>query len=361
MHLRIMCTVPRGIEGKGGIERLFRYVREAGAPFDTVYVSTRGDGGLWRSLMLVPLAAGRLLVAHASGRLSALHLNVSSQGSAFRKITFFAVARAAGVPIVLHYHARKFDARDPVPPLWVRAIRYMARRADAVIVLGQSYHDLFIELGTPADRLFVVHNGVPDFAGPRPPARPPAVARLLFAGAVGERKGVDLLVEALTALANRQDWTCQIAGDGDAAPYQQAVMAAGLADRVKFLGWVSSERIQALLQESDVVLLPSRAEALPVSLIEGAAAGCALVCTDVGSTREIVDDTCGAIVEPTSQSLATALARLLDDRPLLTRMGEGARARYLERFAIDRMISAYNDIYLRVQKFNSKASVRKSA
>jgi glycosyltransferase involved in cell wall biosynthesis len=344
----VLCFVPRGLEGRGGIERLFAYLRDR-AP-DGVrwrFQSTRGGDDKPSHLAFVE-AFGALAWAGLTRNVDAVHVNLSVRGSAYRKFLLVELARLLGLKVVVHYHGGGFDRLIEAPLRWVRLNRWTLKRADAVVALGDYWRDLFVnKVGTDPARTFVVYNAVPDFAaGHDRVSNLDEPLRIAFAGAVGTRKGVDLLVEALKLMGREVDWSCVIAGDGDVEPFRTALAEAGLADRVQFPGWVSSEAIHQYMLHADVVVLPSRAEALPVSLIEGAAAGAALVCSNAGASAEIVEDGVSGYVVPTeAEPLAEALTRLANDRALLARMQAEARARYLERFTVDRMSEGLGRVY----------------
>lgn len=119
---------------------------------------------------------------------------------------------------------------------------------------------------------------------------------------------------------------------------------------LKWLGHV--DRMPELLRTVDVMALPSYyREGVPKSLIEGASSGLALVTTDLPGCREVVSEhgVDGLHVEPRSaESLASALARLDDDRQLLRRLGSQARSRALQHFdhrgVIQETIDVYNEL-----------------
>ena len=192
-------------------------------------------------------------------------------------------------------------------------------------------------------------NGIPDFAEdiclPKPVQ---AELKFVFLGEVGLRKGVDILLNALARLAQRTDaWTCVIAGNGDVAHFQSLARSLGLQDRVRFTNWVNADEVHRLARESDVVVLPSRAEALPLTLIEGACAGAALVATSVGEISEIVNTGVnGILIDIDPDELATALERLISERDRLARMQVASREIYRKRFRIQVFAAALHDLYL---------------
>jgi glycosyltransferase involved in cell wall biosynthesis len=343
----IICVVPRGLKGKGGIERLFLQVDATGALPGMRFLTSRGDRSFLRSLGVFPRSIAQLIGMLALKRRAIVHINLSVQASAYRKLILSSIAKALGARVVVHFHGGGFDGWAHEPWTWVRVVHYTLRRADAVIALGDTWRDLFIKHGAPSERIHVVYNGIPDFAGGKdvPKADPGRGVRLLFAGEVGQRKGVDVLVEALAHLKAEANWTCTIAGNGQVDEYAGRLRRAGVSDRVHFTGWVHPDALHSLMLEADVVVLPSRAEALPMSLIEGAAAGAALIATDVGAVREIIDETCGIIIPCDAEALADAIKRLIDDRTFLSELQIGARRRYLERFTLDRMSSGLAAVY----------------
>jgi glycosyltransferase involved in cell wall biosynthesis len=100
-----------------------------------------------------------------------------------------------------------------------------------------------------------------------------------------------VLIPALARLRQTTDtWHCTVAGNGDVQHFTQMASEAGLDEKMTFTGWIEANDMLALMRRSDVVVLPSRTEALPLSLIEGACAGAALVATDVGNVRDIVHE-----------------------------------------------------------------------
>ncbi|MEZ0469168.1 glycosyltransferase family 4 protein [Luteimonas salinilitoris] len=123
--------------------------------------------------------------------------------------------------------------------------------------------------------------------------------------------------------------------------------------RDRLLQWLGHvDDMAALLREVDVMALPSYyREGVPKSLIEGAACGLALVTTGLPGCREVVTehDVDGLRIEPRcAKSLAEALARLDDDRPLRRRLGTRARERALqhfdERIVIQKTIDVYGEV-----------------
>lgn len=349
--LKVVVIVPRGLSGRGGIERLFLYVsRHFGEVASFRYLTSRGDGE--RSSLLVFIGALATFIGLlVRGEVDVVHINLSVKGSVYRKVVFAQLAKLFRKPIVIHYHGGGLDKRIGSKLLWVRLTRFLLRQADLVLALGERWRHIFVdEFGVDPKRVQVVYNAVPDFTGGMIEARPMSgPLHICFAGEVGQRKGVDILVAALSKLDEDVDWRCTIAGNGDAAAYRKVLVESGRADKVEFTGWIETERMHAILRSADVVVLPSRGEALPISLIEGAAAGAALVTTAAGASAEICENgVSGFVIAPSAEELCDALTMLARDRAMLLRMQSAARARYLERFTVGQMaaglVKAYKSV-----------------
>lgn len=364
---RVLCVVPRGLEGRGGIERAFRYIAQHDdAPAEFTFLATRGDGSRVGSLLIFANAVARFSWIAATRQADIAHINLSLRASAYRKALLWAIAKLFGLPVIFHYHGGGFDRRVHEKKLWIDVTKYILRRADGVIALGERWRQVFVdEVGVPAARTIVIYNAVPDFAAGRDLARPQdRPLTIFFAGEIGERKGVDVLVGALAKLGVSRDWRCTIAGNGDVAPFARTLADAGVAERVRFPGWIGMDEIHAGMLDADIVALPSRSEALPISLIEGAAAGAAMVCTGVGASAEINEHgVTGYVLPIEADAFAEAFNELAADRGKLSAMQKAARTRYLERFTFARMLECLGEAYALVleAKAASRAGARPSA
>lgn len=350
--LRVMVVTPSGEAGQGGIDRLYHYVRrfaaaELAAVADVRYVAARGGapGALWAAAF--PGRFLRFTVQVAAWRPDLIHLNFATGGSVYRKYALACVARLFGARVLLHFHGQFTPEEAARPSPMMRCLVRLCRGADLILALGTHYRHAFVDwIGLPPEKVAVLANGIPDFAAdvalPKPSTGP---VKLLFAGEVGARKGADLLVDALGRLAHRPGWTCTIAGNGDLAPYRARAEAAGVGDRVRFTGWVDSAEVHRLMRDSDVVVLPSRSEAMPLTLIEGACAGAALVATRVGEVSEVVTPGNGLMVEPDAEDLARAIGCICDHPEERARMQAASRRLYESRFALPAFVARLGEFY----------------
>jgi len=186
---------------------------------------------------------------------------------------------------------------------------------------------------------------------------------ILFAGRLEPLKGAETLVEAirhLAALPDLADAVCVLIGDesgdgarategGERRRLEALVVAAGLSDRVRFLGAVPHESLAPYYALADVCVVPSRVETFGLVALEAQAQGTPVVAARVGGLPEVVaDDETGHLIEghhPADYS--AAIAGLLRDDGLRRRMGDAARRRaaaFSWDGMVDRLLSIYNRV-----------------
>ncbi len=123
----------------------------------------------------------------------------------------------------------------------------------------------------------------------------------------------------------------------------------GLADKVFFLGYRND--VASLLREFDVFVLPSYYEGLPLCLLEAAAAGVPIVCSDIEGNSDIVKHgVSGLCVSPFDvHAMADAIVRILTDPVLSRTLSFEARSVVRERFDFDRIVSRYEEYYIKTR------------
>ena len=122
----------------------------------------------------------------------------------------------------------------------------------------------------------------------------------MFLGYLSARKGVPELLEALAspALAALR-WRATLADGGPVDEFRGRSADLGLADRVTLPGWIDQPTATALCAAADILVLPSHAEGLAMSPLEGLAHGLAVMATPVGAHGEVIEpEQCGLLVPP---------------------------------------------------------------
>lgn len=179
------------------------------------------------------------------------------------------------------------------------------------------------------NRIAIVHCGIePDNYGQTP--RESFGKRVLFIGRLAPVKGGPLLLEAFArALKVHPDATLTVVGDGTERPALEAQAARlGLGEAVIFAGYRTQEQVAEHLAQSDMLVLPSFAEGVPVVLMEAMASRIPTIASRVAGVPELVRDGETGFVTPPGDldTLSDRLIRLMSDPDLCRQMGEAGRA-----------------------------------
>lgn len=155
------------------------------------------------------------------------------------------------------------------------------------------------------------------------------IIKLLYVGRLAVEKGVPVLLRSLIALKNEgYRFHLTLLGDGpERASLEADVKANGLDGMVYFGGFSSQETVRNTLQESDVFVLPSFAEGVPVSLMEAMACGVPVIATNVGGVTELIEHgLSGLVVAPSDEvALKKAISSYIDNPELRTNIRKSAR------------------------------------
>jgi len=169
------------------------------------------------------------------------------------------------------------------------------------------------------------------------------------------QKGHEYLIEAMPKVFNgHPEARFLLVGEGELLERcRRKVSELALDGCVRFAG--ARYDVPELLAAMDIFVLPSLWEGLPLTLLEASSAGKAIVATDVEGNRELIQDGVnGFLVPPRDpESLATALARLLENEQLRTALGMRAKAIALEEYDAKRMVDTIADLYRQTRKATS--------
>jgi glycosyltransferase involved in cell wall biosynthesis len=352
--LRVLMATPFGSRQRGGMDRLTDIIIDTAESRGNgrVQISrlvTRGPGSLASAPAVFSVALARLWLAKRRGDVDALHIHVAAGGSAIRKAILARFARSLGIPYIVHLHGSRFHQFwDVAGPRARKLVDRMFAESSATIVLGNFWAKLVAD-HVPAVRSKILI--LPNATAPMHLCHEPADdgrVRISFLGEVGARKGTPQLVRALGQLADRRDWTATIAGNGSVEETIAASRQLGIGDRVSVPGWLDGAGTTDVLRKTDIFVLPSFAENLPMSILEAFAAGAAVVATPVGAVPDVIThDKNGLLVEAGDvDGLASALRRLIADRDLRNALGAAAKRDHAERYNIENYVTKLEDIWL---------------
>jgi mannosyltransferase len=176
-------------------------------------------------------------------------------------------------------------------------------------------------------------------------------------GRVRKQKGSDLFVEAMCRLLPQYpDFSAVVIGltTVDNLPFveglKKQIAAAGLDDRIRFLGELPIEEVPLWYQRISIYVFASRVEGFGLTLLEAMAAGDAVVATRAGAAEMIITDGDDGMLAPIDdvEALVQSLEPLMRNPERIEGMGERARARVVSAFSRDREADEISDVYRQV-------------
>lgn len=326
----------------------------------------RHPGGLKRVVHLSSFAASSAPVVLAQARWRP-DLVVVIEPTLLNAPAALITARLSGAKTWLHIQDLEVDAafelgllpRGALRRAALAAERALLRGFDRVSTISEAMREQVIAKGVAAQKAPLVANWV-DVDAITPLARSsvfreqlglaPQVCVALYAGNLGEKQGLDQLIEAARRLQHVQDLVFVIAGDGSARASLEAA-GAGLSN-LRWLPLQPLERLNDLLNLADIHLLPQRADAadlvMPSKLTGMLASGRPVIATALPQTQvgRVVSGS-GMLVPPgDGAAFAGAIAALVADPARRRRLGVAARAHAEAHLARDAIMSRFENMAL---------------
>ncbi|MCP4085952.1 MAG: glycosyltransferase family 4 protein [Actinomycetia bacterium] len=279
---------------------------------------------LWSIDRMAPAIAA-LLKLRGREPNTILHVHLGPAGSTVREGFFAILGSRLGFRVVTTVHSSRL-ATDLQRPGRSRVIRTVLRSSTMVRTLGPAAEELIRPLLGEDTDLVTIPNGIELVDRPGPP---PDSGIVLFAGEVGPRKGVDVLLEGWPAVRR-------------ALPRSRLLLIGPLAEGfecpetegVEFLGPVEPSEVRDHIDQADLCVLPSLAEAFPMFLLEAMGGARPVVSTPVGDIPTMLEGFDLLVPPGDAEALAAKLEELLQMEESATReLGDRLRARVEERYS----------------------------
>lgn len=262
-------------------------------------------------------------------RPSLVHIHFAERLSIWRKYSLMSLWRLVGVPVVLHSHGS--DTESLYPKMW-RISKILFRRflngSKRIIVLSESWKKFYCEVvGISEEKVIILENPTTIPEDFRTSTK--EMTTVLYSGRIGDRKGAFDLIEAWSRIQGKHRDMAELLliGDGRVEEARLLAKKLGVDSSCKVLGWVDEEEKKRLLSESQIFVLPSKNEGLPMSLLEAMSYGLAPIVTPVGGIPDtVIEGENGGFVEPGNvDSIAKKIDEFIGDEEKTTKMGDLAR------------------------------------
>jgi glycosyltransferase involved in cell wall biosynthesis len=254
---------------------------------------------------------------------------------------------------------------------WKRGVlrRISYRWVDRVVTVSQANVAFLVKKQfVRADKVLVVYNGLDVAYGlhagrfsqsgeDRNAIRasvglPREAVIVVFVGNLLRHKGLHRVIGALSRLVEFP-WHLLVVGEGpERKPCEQLLATSGLSSRATFVGRLPEKYVERLLGSSDLLVLPSDVEGMPLVIIEAMACGLPVVATAVyGIPEAVVDGETGRLTKPgDGEGLRDALADLIADAEEREWLGRNGRKRFEECFTLERQLRSMESLYLQVAR-----------
>lgn len=258
-------------------------------------------------------------------------------------------AKSLGIASVYTVHMWPFG--KAVPMSWRVAApmceRQAARWCDRIISVSELGAKDAAQFGIGRkSQVLPILNGIPDHPGRARLDRDSGLSCTMVARFT-DFKDHGLLLRAFARVPG--EVRLKLVGDGATlTAARKLAEELGIRERVEFKG--SRGDVPEILAQTDVFVLASKTETLPISILEAMRAGLPVVASDVGGvSEEVVDGETGFLVAPGSvEELSTSLVRLIADKALRIAMGRAGRRRFEEEFLADKMIERTEAVYRQI-------------
>ena len=319
-----------GLAVRGGVSAVERLIIESiSHQVQVEHVATMEDGGMLRRMRVFGAALWRIHSILREKSPCIFHVHFASRGSTLRKcIVGLMVLRTSGW-LVLHAHGGAFDSffSNLPRPLQGRVARIF-RRSHGFVALSTQWQEFYAsQLALRRDRIQIMINPT-DPTSPVPDRSHRDGVQFLFLGRIDDHKGAFELLDAYRALPISSRATARIVFAGDGRVEELRRRAADVGPDVVVHAWLDPEQRNHLLATSDVLVLPSHQEGIPMAILEAMAYGLPVIATPVGGIPDVIrHGREGLLVEVGNRgALTAALARMVAEPALRASSGREARA-----------------------------------
>jgi glycosyltransferase involved in cell wall biosynthesis/nucleoside-diphosphate-sugar epimerase len=273
------------------------------------------------------------------------------------------IARLAGkicnIPVVFTAHGWGFDPNAPKlrRNIALAAEKMLAKFATKIICVSEKDRQLAIDLGVvEADRVVTIHNGIEvDVELPVATTKAKSTQLIMVARFNKQQKDQATLMKAIQQID--RDINVLFVGAGpDLEEAKNTAKELSILSKVSFLG--DRLDVPQLLAQSQIFVLSTHYEGLPISILEAMRAGLPIIATNVnGIPEQVVDGKTGLLVERQDvDGLAQAITTLVDNPTLCQKMGYEGTEKLQREFTINEMIASTKALYHSVMSPNVQSN-----
>lgn len=331
-------------KGKGGVASV---LSEYSKLFpEATFISSTNSGTKISNLFTLTICLVKVFWISLSSKNACFHIHGASYYSFHRKVLIYRIIRLFKHKVIYHIHGGEFHVfYKNANPKTKKKIKWFLENVDAVICLSSQWKAFFSD-NFSIPKLYVVNNIVSKPTDLEQ-TRSTDVVSFLFLGYISERKGVWELLKAVEAIKEtHSSFKIVIGGNGETEKLQRMIQDLGLVDFVNFIGWTSGEQKIDLLRNSDVFILPSQNEGLPISILEAMSYGLPIISTKVGGIPEVIENNVnGILINPNNlDELIQSMIFAIENPEVRVEFGQNNELR-IQKFYPDSVKKQLEEIY----------------
>ncbi len=344
MRYKIYFVGP-SLNTQGGISSVLNLYKENLTGLEMVFLASYSGNNRLRDLYCFLYTLIRTFIICIRDKNAIFHINTASNGSYFRKSIIAKLCLMFDRKVILHIHGGGFiDFIESSKPQKKKAIISLLRRVHHIIVLSDFWLESYKKY-TSKDKISVLYNpcGIIDkIYKPRSNTK----TRILFVGALCKNKGVYDLIESVRSL-DKNSYILDMYGNVELDQVRSLVRTYDLTDNIHAYDWVSRKELDGVYERSDILVLPSYAEGMPMCILEAMGKGLPIIATNVGGIPDtIVDGHNGYIISPGNISaLKDKISLLISDSRLREQMGKASLNLAATRYSVEKVAEKLKRIY----------------
>jgi len=313
-----------------------------------VLIASHVDGTKLRKLLQAITGLLKTVYYLLFKQIDIVHIHGGDITSVKRKYFYFRLVQIFKKKVVYHFHGASFGEQYSVASDgWKRKIRYLLEKSDAVICLSESWKTALMKIA-PAGKITVIKNAISlPFLSDRQKKENKSI-NIVFLGLIGERKGIFDLIKVLSRLiAEECNIHLTVGGNGDIKRLINEIEKNGLKNNVTYAGWIVGNDKDELMRNTDIFVLPSYGEGMPMTILEAMSYAIPVIATNVGGIPELIKDgETGHLIEPGNlDQLLEKMKKLIEDENMRVSMGKKGRETVEKDFSISEMANKIDDVY----------------
>lgn len=339
---------------KGGITSVINmFLKHKWENVEVELLATYIELSTFKKMIFFTISVIKLLSKLVKNSFDIIHIHMSYKGSFFRKYIIVKLSNLFKKKIILHLHGSEFAVfYNNSNKVVKKLIQDIFKKSNSVIVLGQNWEKIVKSI-VPEAKTVVINNAIniPNYKVKWNDER----INILFLGVLIQRKGIYDLLDAIKILNDKgivkdKNLNFIIGGSGsEELKIKKTIEQYDLLDCIEMVGWVNGEKKEELLKKSQLFVLPSYNEGLPMAILEAISYGIPVIGTNVGSINEaITNGESGILINPNKkEEIVSSILKLVENRECWEMYSDKSKELACNKFNEKKYFKEFENLYFK--------------